>query len=540
MARAHENDLNFTLRTKVAMPTCTLHHDAGAPPCPCCETPHARTCAPWEGVEAHEYDCCCPLCREAWLLSDSESEEHFGVAMRSRCDEWEPNWSDEVLTRGATSQEILDEWRPECWFKDEEELARSPAHTHVHLLLSPRPPLSLRPSTASPPPSLPQEEAHEEEHEEAREQARLDRTLLPHTRWLLPCAPDARRTPTVRCTHTARSLYADCTHTCTPACTPTHSHRTPTYSPAQVRLIQRALLGEEARDEALEETKLVTPIKKKEGGRHVHQPVDEGGPNALRSTTARQPTSLVGKGPASCLWLLCTHSEDAREPSRSPRRGCGSTVSAPAQASGSFLRANPQVDVVGQAVVTGIFKKKKQRGRSESDGPPKKKEFLRRQHGQSAPALPSWRSAFLGSAHVVALCSRPESPRGLCTGSPACAARDCHVGLESEQRTGQPSPHRSWKDAAAVPACLPDRTPILLPSATQARRCQGHAEGVVPRAHRPPVPDRAAEASDLHPDQPDAHPGQQLERGCGSNPAATLAKPTCNRDTPRAPSRDAV
>ena len=177
MARAaHEHELKFTLRTKVAMPTCTLHHDAGAAPCPCCETPHARTCAPWEGVEAHEYDCCCPLCREAWLLSDSESEEHFGVAMRSRCDEWEPNWSDEVLTRGATSQEILDEWRPECWFKDEEELARSPAHTHVHLLLSPRPPLSLRPSTASSPPSRSQEEAHEEAHEEAREQARLDRT----------------------------------------------------------------------------------------------------------------------------------------------------------------------------------------------------------------------------------------------------------------------------------------------------------------------------------------------------------------------------
>lgn len=63
--------------------------------------------------------------------------------------------------------------------------------------------------------------------------------------------------------------------------------------------------------------------------------------------------------------------------------------------------------MVGQALVTGIFKKKKQRGRSESesDGPPKKKEFLRRQHGQSAPALPSWRSASLGSAHVVALCS---------------------------------------------------------------------------------------------------------------------------------------
>ena len=75
-----------------------------------------------------------------------------------------------------------------------------------------------------------------------------------------------------------------------------------------------------------------------------------------------------------------------------------------------------------------------------------------------------------------------------------------------------------------MPACLPDATPVPLPSATQARRCQGHAEGVVPGAHRPPVPDRGAEGSDLHPDQPDAHTGQQLERGCGSNPAATLAK----------------
>mgnify|MGYP004116957439 CR=1 FL=1 len=46
------------------------------------------------------------------------------------------------------------------------------------------------------------------------------------------------------------------------------------------------------------------------------------------------------------------------------------------------------MDVVGHAVVTGIGKKKKQRGRSESDAPPKKKEFLRRQHGQSALALP--------------------------------------------------------------------------------------------------------------------------------------------------------
>ena len=52
------------------------------------------------------------------MLSATDSEELFGVAMRSRSEEWEPNWSEEVLTRGATSQEILDEWRPECWFRE--------------------------------------------------------------------------------------------------------------------------------------------------------------------------------------------------------------------------------------------------------------------------------------------------------------------------------------------------------------------------------------------------------------------------------------
>ena len=432
MARAHENELNFTLRTKVAMPTCTLHHDAGAPPCPCCETPHARTCAPWEGVEAHEYDCCCPLCREAWLLSDSESEEHFGVAMRSRCDEWEPNWSDEVLTRGATSQEILDEWRPECWFKDEEELARSPAHTHVHLLLSPRPPLSLRPSTASPPPSLPQEEAHEEEHEEAREQARLDRTLLPHTRWLLPCAPDARRTPTVRCTHTARSLHADCTHTCTPACTPTHSHRTPTYSLAQVRLIQRALLGEEARDEALEETKLVTPIKKKEGGRHVHQPVDEGGPNALRSTTARQPTSLVGRTRLLLVAALHTLRRRARALQISTsrlwfyrQRACPS------------FRLIPACEPTGRRGGSG---RRDRHLQEEEAAGAVRVRWTSQEEG--VPAPPAWPKC-PGSA-LLALClprkrtcsrsllAAGVATRGLCTGPPACAARGCHFGIESE------------------------------------------------------------------------------------------------------------
>ena len=108
----------------VALPSCTLHHDAGAPPCPSCTTPHARTCAPWEGVEAHEYDCVCPWCREAWLLSDSESEDQFGVPMRSRNDEeWEPSWSQEIL-----KQELprLEDWHPECWFRvDQREQAHS-------------------------------------------------------------------------------------------------------------------------------------------------------------------------------------------------------------------------------------------------------------------------------------------------------------------------------------------------------------------------------------------------------------------------------
>jgi len=216
-----------TLRSTkaVAMPTCALHHDAGAPPCPSCETPHARTCAPWVGVETHEYDCVCPLCREAWLLSDTDAEELFGVAMRSGSEEWEPNWSEEVLARGATSQEILDEWRPECWFReDQQERARKPSvfacvsmpidtiYPLPPTLLAPTLHFSLRPSSASPQPSLSQEEAHDEEHEEAREQARLDRTC--RSRWLLPCAEHAHAACTLRA---LRPLHAHYTPTCRPA-----------------------------------------------------------------------------------------------------------------------------------------------------------------------------------------------------------------------------------------------------------------------------------------------------------------------------------
>ena len=74
------------------------------------------------------------------------------MAMRSRSEEWEPNWSEEVLTRGATSQEILDEWRPECWFReDQQERARSPAHTLFHPHPSPlAPTLHSRSDPAAP------------------------------------------------------------------------------------------------------------------------------------------------------------------------------------------------------------------------------------------------------------------------------------------------------------------------------------------------------------------------------------------------------
>ena len=156
----------------------------------------------------------------------------------------------------------------------------------------------------------------------------------------------------------------------------------------------------------------MTPIKKKEGGRHVHQPVDEGGPNALRSTTARQPTSLVGR--TRLLLVAALHT--LRRRARALQISTSRLWFYRQRAYPSFRlipACYPQVDVVGQAVVTGIFKKKKQRGRSESDGPPKKKEFLRRQHGQSAPALPSWRSAFQGkrtcSRSLLAAASRQEA-----------------------------------------------------------------------------------------------------------------------------------
>ena len=270
------------------MPTCTLHHDAGAPPCPSCETPHARTCAPWEGVETHEYDCVCPRCREAWLLSDTDSEELFGVAMRSRSEEWEPNWSEEVLTRGATSQEILDEWRPECWFReDQQERARSPAHTHFHPHPSPlAPTLHSRSDPAAPhrrPPSRRRRRTTRSTRRLASRHASTAPAPLSLAASMCTACPLH-----AHCTLTARSLHAHTAYTlranrahCPPARPParpqTHTaHCNPLCTPTaltlrvQVRLIQRALLGEETHPAwaALEETGLVTPIKKK-GGRHV-------------------------------------------------------------------------------------------------------------------------------------------------------------------------------------------------------------------------------------------------------------------------------
>lgn len=131
-----------------------------------------------------------------------------------------------------------------------------------------------------------------------------------------PCCPTLSGCFRVHLTLAAHPLYdARALHVrYTPiARTPARPPARPHTLLAQVRLIQRALLGEETRDEALEETKLVTPIKKKEGGRHVHQPVDEGGSNALSSTTARQPTSLVSSsGPASFALGAALHTPRRR------------------------------------------------------------------------------------------------------------------------------------------------------------------------------------------------------------------------------------
>ena len=225
-----------TLRSTkaVAMPTCALHHDAGAPPCPSCETPHARTCAPWVGVETHEYDCVCPLCREAWLLSDTDAEELFGVAMRSGSEEWEPNWSEEVLARGATSQEILDEWRPECWFReDQQERARKPSS---HTL----PPTRSDPAA---PHRSPRSRRRRRTTRSTRRLAsrhastapaalggcfRVQCTLTLHAH----CAHCAHFTPTTR----PRAGPPSCTPTCTPAYTPTHTPTArPLHSPCAYR-----------------------------------------------------------------------------------------------------------------------------------------------------------------------------------------------------------------------------------------------------------------------------------------------------------------
>ena len=215
-----------TLRSTkaVAMPTCALHHDAGAPPCPSCETPHARTCAPWVGVETHEYDCVCPLCREAWLLSDTDAEELFGVAMRSGSEEWEPNWSEEVLARGATSQEILDEWRPECWFReDQQERARKPSsHT-------------LPPTRSDP--AAPHRSPRSRRR---RRTTRSTRRLASRHASTAPAALGGCFR--VQCTLTLHAHCAHCAHftpttrpragppSCTPICTPAYT-RQPTRPP---------------------------------------------------------------------------------------------------------------------------------------------------------------------------------------------------------------------------------------------------------------------------------------------------------------------
>ena len=166
---------------------------------------------------------------------------------------------------------------------------------------------------------------------------------------------------------------------------------------------------------ALEETGLMTPIKKK-GGRHADQPVESAAPEQ-RQATARQP-SLPGRMDPPAVLGCSAHRRRVRAVQISTR-GCGSTVSACPS-----LRFVPplytQVDVVAVAVVTGIGKKKKQRGRSDSDAPPKKKkEFL--------PS--SWSTVFCACAPWLCPSWRTTGAQSLPRGQPPALQRgpDTHL-----------------------------------------------------------------------------------------------------------------
>ena len=137
---------------------------------------------------------------------------------------------------------------------------------------------------------------------------------------------------------------------------------------------------------ALEETGLMTPIKKK-GGRHADQPVESAAPEQ-RQATARQPSlSLVGWTRRLCLAAL--HTQKARPSRPDLHEGLRFHRQPVPKLEVRSPAVYTQVDVVAVAVVTGIGKKKKQRGRSDSDAPPKKKkEFLRLQHGRQFSAPP--------------------------------------------------------------------------------------------------------------------------------------------------------
>ena len=146
---------------------------------------------------------------------------------------------------------------------------------------------------------------------------------------------------------------------------------------------------------ALEETGLMTPIKKK-GGRHADQPVESAAPEQRQATQLGSPASLVGWTRRLCLAAL--HTQKARPSRPDLHEGLRLHRQTVPKLEVRSPAVYTQVDVVAVAVVTGIGKKKKQRGRSDSDAPPKKKkEFLPSSWSTvfcaCAPWLcPSWRT----------------------------------------------------------------------------------------------------------------------------------------------------
>ena len=172
----------------------------------------------------------------------------------------------------------------------------------------------------------------------------------------------------------------------------------------------------------------------------MHQPVDEGGPNALRSTTARQPTSLVGRTRLLLVAALHTLRRRARALQISTsrlwfyrQRACPS------------FRLIPACEPTGRRCGSG----RRDRHLQEEAAGAVRVRWTSQEEG--VPAPPAWPkcpgSALLAlclprkrtcSRSLLAAASRQEA---FAQARPLVLLGAATSGLRV--RTGQPSPHRS-------------------------------------------------------------------------------------------------